>query len=33
MTLVVIVIFTVGIPLIFYSFLMFDRLVKTECNE
>ena len=30
MTLVVIVILTVGIQLIFYSFLMFDRLVKTE---
>jgi hypothetical protein len=30
MTLEIIVILAVGLPLLFYSFLMFDRLVKAE---
>ena len=33
MILAVIVTLAVGIPLIFYSFFMFDRLVKTEYAE
>ena len=30
MSVTMIIILAIGIPLIFYSFLMFDRLVKTE---